>query len=59
MYILIKLCKMPCPLNLVLEKLKYLWFHLTFWVVISNGSLKLPMLLTHTLVILKNRLQIY
>ena len=24
--------KMQCPLNLVLESWKYLWFYLTFWI---------------------------
>ena len=59
MYIPSKLCKMLCPLNLVLENLKYLWFYLTFWVVISSGGLKLPKLLSHTLVMLQKRTQIH
>ena len=37
---------------IVLENLKYLQFYLTFWVVISNGGLKLPKLSIHTLVML-------
>ena len=38
MYVLSNLCKMRCPLNLVLENSKYLWFYWTFWVVFSNGG---------------------
>ena len=44
-----KVCKMWYPHNLVLENLKYLLFYLTFWVVISNGGLKLPKLSIHSL----------
>ena len=54
MYDFSNLCKMRCQLNLVLENFKYLWFNLKFWVVILNGSLKLPKLSIHTLVMLKN-----
>ena len=43
------MCKMQYPLNLVLENLKYLWFYVTFWVVILNGGLKLPKLSNHIL----------
>ena len=53
---------MQCPLNLVLENFKYLWFYLTyltFWVVISNGSLKLPKLSIHTLVMLQKWVEIH
>ena len=53
MYVSSNLCKMQCPLNLVLEKFKYVWFYSTFWIVISNGSLKLLMLSIHTLVMLQ------
>ena len=42
-------CKMWYPHNLVLENLKYLLFYSTFWVVISNGGLKLPKLSIYTL----------
>ena len=44
---------MRYPLNLVLETWEYLWFYLTFWVVISNGGLKLPKLSIHTPVMLQ------
>ena len=53
MYIPSKLCKMPCPLNHVLENFKYLLFCSTFWVVIFNGSLKIPKLLIHILIMLQ------
>ena len=46
-------CKMRCPLNLVLENSEYLWFYLTFCVVILDCGLKLHKLLNHTLVILQ------
>ena len=29
---------MQYPLNLVLESWEYLWFYLTFWVVIADGD---------------------
>ena len=53
MYDFSYLCKMRCPLNLVLENCKYLTFYCTFWVVTSDGGLKLPKLLINTLVILQ------
>ena len=59
MYDFSNLCKMRCPLNLVLENFKYLWFYLTFWVVISNGSLKLPKLSICILVILQKWVEIH
>ena len=31
-------CKMRYPLNLVLESWEYLWFYLTFWVVLADGD---------------------
>ena len=34
-------CKMRCPLNLVLENSEYLWFYLTFCIVILDCGLKL------------------
>ena len=46
-------CKMRCPLNLVLENCKYLWFYLTFWIVILDYGLKLHKLSIHTLVMLQ------
>ena len=52
-------CKMPCPLNLVLENCEYLWFYLTFWIVILDSDLKLPKLSIHTLVMLKEGLEIH
>ena len=45
-------CKMRYPLNLVLESWEYLWFYLTFWVVILDYGLKLHKLSIHTLVML-------
>ena len=45
--------------NLVLENLKYLWFYLTFWVLVLNGGLKLPKFLIHTLVMLQKWLEIH
>ena len=59
MYDLRKVCKMQYPLNLMLENCKYPTFYLTFQVVISNGGLKLPKLLIHTLVMLKKWLEIH
>ena len=53
MRVLSNLCKMRCSLNFVLENWKYLWFHSTFWVVISNGGLKLPKLSIHALLMLQ------
>ena len=50
MYIASKLCKMRCPLNLVLEILTYFLFYSTLLVVILLGGLKLPKLLIHTLI---------
>ena len=46
-------CKMRCPLNLVLENCEYLWFYLTFWIVILEYGLKLHKLSIHTLVMLQ------
>ena len=46
-------CKMQCPLNLVLEKSEYLWFYLTFCIVILDCGLKLHKLSNHTLVMLQ------
>ena len=46
-------CKMRYPLNLVLESWEYLWFYLTFWVVILDYGLKLHKLSIHTLVMLQ------
>ena len=46
-------CKMRYPLNLVLEKSKYLWFYLTFCIVILDCGLKLHKLSNHTLVMLQ------
>ena len=34
----------------MLENWEYLWFYGIFWVVISDGGLKLPKLSIHTLV---------
>ena len=41
-------CKMRCPLNLVLENWEYLCFYLTFWIVILDYGLKLHKLSIHT-----------
>ena len=46
-------CKMRCQLNLVLENCKYLWFYLTFWIVILDYGLELHKLLIHTHVMLQ------
>ena len=46
-------CKMRCPLNLVLESWKYLWFYLIFWIAILDCGLKLHKLSIHTLVMLQ------
>ena len=46
-------CKMRYPLNLVLEKSEYLWFYLTFCIVILDYGLKLHKLLNHILVMLQ------
>ena len=59
MYNTRKVCKVQCLLNLVLENFKYLLFYLTFWVVISNGSLKLPKLSIHTLVMLQKWVEMH
>ena len=53
------LSKMRCPLNLVFENFKYLWFYWTFLVVISNGGLKLPKLSIYTIVMLQKWLKIH
>ena len=45
--------KMWFPLDLVLENCKYLWFYLTFWIVILDYGLKLHKLLIHILVMLQ------
>ena len=34
-------CKMRYPINLLLENCEYLWFYLTFWIVILDYGLKL------------------
>ena len=47
------MCKMRCPLNLVLESWEYLWFYLTFWIAILDCGLKLHKLSIHTLVMLQ------
>ena len=52
-------CKMQYPLNLVLESWEYLWFYLTFWVVILDYGLKLHKLSIRTLVMLQKWLQIH
>ena len=52
-------CKMRCPLNLVLENCEYLWFYLTFWIVILDYGLKLHKLSIHTLVMLLKWLEIH
>ena len=52
-------CKMRCPLYLVLENCEYLWFYLTFWIVILDCGLKLHKLLIHTLVMLQKGLEIH
>ena len=52
-------CKMRCPLNLVLENCKYLWFYLTFWIVILDYGLKLHKLSIHTLIMLQKWLEIH
>ena len=52
-------CKMRCPLNLVLEYWEYLWFYLTFWIVILDYGLKLHKLSIYTIVILKKGLEIH
>ena len=54
-----KLCKMRYLLNFMLENLKYLWFYLTFWVVILNGGLKLHQLSIHTIVMFQKLLKIH
>ena len=46
-------CKMRCPLNLVLESWEYLWFYLTFWIAILDCGWKLHKLSIHTLVMLQ------
>ena len=40
-------------------ELEYLWFYLTFWVVILSGSLKLLLLLIYSLVMLQKWLEIH
>ena len=52
-------CKMQCPLNLVLESWEYLWFYLTFLIAILDCGLKLHKLSIHTLVMLQKWLEIY
>ena len=52
-------CKMRCPLNLVLESWEYLWSYLTFWVVILDYGLKLHKLSIHTLIMLQKWLEIH
>ena len=52
-------CKMRYPLNLVLEKSEYLWFYLTFCIVILDCGLKLHKLSNHTLVMLQKWLEIH
>ena len=46
-------CKMRYPLNLVLENWEYLWFYLTFCIVILDCGLKLHKPSIHTLVMLQ------
>ena len=46
-------CKMRCPLNLVLESWEYLLSYLTFWVVILDYGLKLHKLSIHTFIMLQ------
>ena len=46
-------CKMRYPLNLVLENSEYLWYYLTFCIVILDYGLKLHKLSIHTLVMLQ------
>ena len=50
---------MRYPLNLVLENFEYLWFYLTFWLVILDGGLKLHKLSIHILVMLQKWLEIH
>ena len=52
-------CKMRYPLNLVLEKSEYLWFYLTFCIVILDCGLKLHKLSNHALVMLQKWLEIH
>ena len=52
-------CKMRYLLNLVLENWEYLWYYLTFCIVILDYGLKLHKLSIHTLVILQKWLEIY
>ena len=52
-------CKMRYPLNLVLEKSEYLWFYLTFCIVILDCGLKLYKLSNHTLVMRQKWLEIH
>ena len=52
-------CKMRCPLNLVLENSKYLWFYWTFCIVILDCGLKPHKLSNHTLVMLQKWLEIH
>ena len=52
-------CKMRCPLNLVLESWEYIWFYWTFCIVILDYGLKLHKLSNHTLVILQKWLEIH
>ena len=52
-------CKMRCPLNLVLKSWEYLWFYLTFCIVILDCGLKLHKLSIHTLVMLQKWLEMH
>ena len=45
--------------NLVLKNLKYCWFYFTFWVVITNGGLKLPKLSIHALLMSQRWIEIH
>ena len=50
---------MRYPLNFVLENFEYLWFYLTFLIVILDYGLKLHKLSIHTLVMLQKLLEIH
>ena len=50
---------MRYPLNLVLESWEYLWFYLTFCIVILDYGLKLHKLSNYTLVMLQEWLEIH
>ena len=50
---------MRYPLNLVLENFEYLWFYLTFQIVILDYGLKLHNLSIHTLVMPQKLLEVH